>query len=138
MEGDRALLVVDDNAVNRLVLQMMLEAAGYDVVEAADGVEAVETAQAHRPPVVLMDIMMPRMNGIEAASSILADRTAPRPGMIAVTGSTTEAQRRACAEAGFDAFLAKPVDQGRLLALVARMLAERSEPPASASRAARR
>lgn len=105
----RVVLVVDDDAVNRLVLKKMLRHRGYEVIEAADGAEAVERACAEGPSVVLMDINMPRMTGIEAAARIAELLPAPHPRIVAVTADVSSRQRAACAAAGFDGFLDKPV-----------------------------
>lgn len=112
------VLVVDDDAVNRLVLKKMLGRRGYQVVEAADGVEAVAQVQAIGPSVVLMDINMPRMTGIEAAARIAELLPAPHPRMVAVTADVSARQRAACAAAGFDGFLDKPVTMRSLFELL--------------------
>ncbi len=107
--SETVVLVVDDDAVNRLVLKTMLSRRGYRVIEAADGQEAIDRARATGPSVVLMDINMPRMTGIEAAARItelLPDRS---PRIVAVTADVSARQRAACAAAGFDGFIDKPV-----------------------------
>lgn len=107
-------LVVDDDAVNRMVLTKMLRMRGYQVIEAADGIEAVDQMSSSEPSVVLMDINMPRMTGIEAAVRIAELRPDHAPRMVAVTADVSAAQRAACAAAGFDGFLDKPVTIRRL------------------------
>jgi CheY-like chemotaxis protein len=119
---DRALsdwiLVVDDDAVNLMVLEHMLEIAGYAVERATDGVEAVEKAAKLRPALVLMDLSMPRMNGIDAAIAIRNQAGRHCPKIVAVTAHATGRHRAACAEAGFDGFLTKPVNMQQLIAAV--------------------
>jgi CheY-like chemotaxis protein len=115
----KVVLVVDDDAVNRLVLRKMLHHRGYRVVEAADGIEAVDRARTAGPSVVLMDINMPRMTGIEAAARIAALLPAPCPRIIAVTADVSARQRAACAAAGFDGFLDKPVTMRSLFDILA-------------------
>jgi CheY-like chemotaxis protein len=112
------VLVVDDDAVNRLVLSRMLQMRGYQVIEAADGIEAVAQATASAPELVLMDINMPRMTGIDAARRIVtAFPTAP-PRIVAVTANTSSAQRAECEAAGFRGFIGKPVKIKSLFAVL--------------------
>ena len=115
------ILVVDDDPTNLLVIQQMLELAGYPVLRATNGVEAVETAARVNPKLILMDLSMPRMDGFEAASTIRR-RSAVQPTIVAVTAHANQQQREACREAGFDGFLAKPVDMGELLSTVAALI----------------
>jgi CheY-like chemotaxis protein len=106
--------VVDDDEISRFVLVAILDRLGFRTLEARDGDEGVELVLAHRPDAVLMDINMPRMNGVDALRAIRARESGPPVRVLAVTANTTEAQRRECAETGFDAFIEKPVDIERL------------------------
>ena len=109
------ILVAEDHPVNRKVLQRLLERAGHTVELAHDGVEAVERVQAARPDLVLMDIQMPRMDGIEATRHIralTADKT-PLP-IIAVTASAMKEDADRCLAAGMDAYVSKPIRPGEL------------------------
>lgn len=117
------ILVVDDDAVNLMVLEQMLDIAGYPVDSAIDGVEAVEKAAELRPALILMDISMPRMNGVDAAITIRAHAGEACPKIYAVTANVTDRQRIACEAAGFDGFLPKPVDMGTLIATVGAIMA---------------
>lgn len=118
-----AILVVDDDAINLMVLEQMLDTSGYPVVSAVDGVDAVEKAALVRPALVLMDISMPRMNGIDAAIAIRKQSAARCPKIVAVTANVTDREREACRTAGFDGFLAKPVDMKDLLSTVGKFIA---------------
>jgi two-component system cell cycle response regulator DivK len=117
------ILVVDDDAINLMVLEQMLAAGGFPVVNAVDGLDAVEKAMLIRPLLVLMDISMPKMNGIDAAIAIRKRSAGQSPKIVAVTANVTTQQRRDCETAGFDGFLAKPVDMKELLHTVATFLA---------------
>jgi len=112
------ILVVDDDAVNLMVLEQMLDTSGFLVVSAVDGVDAVEKAAVVRPVLILMDISMPRMNGIDAAIAIRKQSGAQCPKIVAVTANVTDRQREACRTAGFDGFLVKPVDMKELLSTI--------------------
>ncbi len=112
------ILVVDDDAVNLMVLEQMLDTSGFLVVSAVDGVDAVEKAAVVHPVLVLMDISMPRMNGIDAAIAIRKQSAGQYPKIVAVTANVTDRQREACRTAGFDGFLAKPIDMKELLSTI--------------------
>jgi len=116
------VLVVDDDAVNRLVIQQMLRPSGYPVDSAVDGVEAVSKSLDIRPALILMDISMPRMNGIDAALAIRSRFGGCCPKIVAVTANATDRQRAECEATGFDGFVAKPIDMGELLATVSGIL----------------
>jgi CheY-like chemotaxis protein len=109
--GERArprALVVDDEAANRLLLRRMLSQEGYEVVEAADGRAAVETFAATSPDLVLMDVMMPAMDGYEAARHIRAAAGQRLVPILFLTALTDEAALAKCVECGGDDFLTKP------------------------------
>lgn len=112
--GGRRILVVDDNVDSASSLAMMLKAMGNDVRTANDGVEAVETAEAFGPDLVLLDIGMPRMNGFEACRRIREQARGNRVTIVALTGWGQEEDKRRSQEAGFDDHLVKPVDPAAL------------------------
>lgn len=122
------VLVVEDNAVNMMVLRLMLERAGHTPIEATDGVEAVAVALAQRPDIILMDLMMPRMDGIAAAREILSRAGDRPPKIIAVTGNTVEQVRRECMEVGFDSVVVKPVRIDELTATIDRLISASAGP----------
>ena len=113
------ILVADDEPINVRVLQKLLQHCGLSCEVARDGRECVEKAEAGRYDVVLMDINMPRMDGVEATREI-ARRLAPHgPKIIAVTANVTGAQRSECSAAGFSGFIPKPVRLDALKAALA-------------------
>jgi len=107
--AETTILVVDDDPTNRLVLSKMLQHRGYQVAQAESGPEAIACVSTKTPSVVLMDINMPGMTGVEAARKIAALLGAEAPKIVAVTANDTTAQRAECAAAGFRGFVAKPV-----------------------------
>jgi PAS domain S-box-containing protein len=121
--GTRVLLA-DDAAINRLVGVAMLERLGCSVDVAANGVEAVEAVQKERYDVVLMDCLMPVMDGYEATARIrgLASDTSRIP-IIALTASAMVGDREKCLAAGMDDYLAKPINQAALAGVLARCCA---------------
>ena len=102
------VLVVDDLALNRLVLIEIITAAGYRTLEAADGSEALRKIKAFDPALVLMDIEMPIMDGITAVRELRKDTRYRDLPVIAVTGLSSEAARRNALAAGFSAYIIKP------------------------------
>jgi signal transduction histidine kinase/CheY-like chemotaxis protein/HPt (histidine-containing phosphotransfer) domain-containing protein len=118
------VLVADDVAANRMVARAMLVAAGHAVDSASDGAEAVGAVERETYDVVLMDVQMPVMDGLEATRRIRAlPGTRGRIPILAVTASALPEQIAACHEAGMDGHLAKPIDRESLLAAVGRLAA---------------
>jgi len=112
------VLVVDDNADSAESLSQVMRILGYPVVVAHDGVEAVERAASWKPAVVLMDIGMPRMSGLEAARAIRGLAGGDRVWLIALSGWGQSEDRRKSSEAGFDHHFVKPVDVEALIELI--------------------
>lgn len=115
------ILLAEDNAVNRKVITMILEKCGCRVHMVNDGAQALEALEKHRYDLVIIDMQMPVMGGIEAMKAYhMAHQSGAEdtPFLVLTANATTEA-RKMCKEAGADAFLTKPVDSGRLLDQVA-------------------
>lgn len=133
MAGRPRLLVVDDNSLNQLLLCEMLRVLGYETGLAADGHEAVAHCAATPPDGVLMDLQMPRMDGIEATRRIRqlqAERRIPHFPIVAATALTGAHERDACMRAGMDGYLTKPLDLCQLAAELARHVPAQREQPA--------
>ncbi len=104
------VLVVDDEEQNRMLLRDPLEARGYEVTEAVDGEEALREVMAHPPDVILLDLMMPKLNGFEVCRCLKAnDQTSAIP-VLMVTALSDRKERLMGIEAGANDFLNKPVD----------------------------
>ena len=114
------ILIVEDNEKNMKLFRDVLLATGHRTLEASTGGHAVELATEHTPDLVLMDIQLPDIGGIEALSRLRADeRTASVP-VVAVTAQAMEGDRERFLAAGFDAYLSKPVNVADLIATVKR------------------
>ena len=114
------ILVVEDNEKNMKLFRDVLHASGYRTLEAATGERAVELVFEHRPDLVLMDIQLPDIDGIEALSRLRADdRTASVP-VLALTAQAMEGDRERFLAAGFDGYLSKPVDIAEFVATIKR------------------
>ena len=116
------ILIVDDNETNRDILRTRLGRQGYELIEAADGEEAVAAARQHHPDLILLDVMMPKVDGIEACRQLKADADLPFTPIILVTAKADSKDVVAGLEAGADEYLTKPVDQAALAARVKSML----------------
>ena len=106
--GFTVLLAEDDEAIS-FMLTDYLEAAGYHVVPAQDGAEAIAVAQQTAPDIVLMDIQMPRMDGLQAIRSLREDPAFRKTPIIALTALAMPGDRERCLEAGADDYVGKPV-----------------------------
>src|SRR5271165_3434704 len=116
------ILAADDVADNLEILRMRLESQGYQVVTAADGAEAIEKTQELLPDLVLLDVMMPKIDGIEALKRIKSDPALPFIPVILVTARADAKDVIAGLESGGDDYLTKPVDHAALSARVRAML----------------
>ena len=116
------ILIVEDNDKNMKLARDLLQAKGYRTIEAVNGEDGVRLGIEHVPDLVLMDIQLPDINGIEAFHRLRADpRTAKVP-VVAFTASVTAGDRSKITEAGFDGFLGKPINLKEFLATVKRMV----------------
>jgi two-component system, cell cycle response regulator DivK len=117
MAGER-ILVVEDNEKNMKLFCDVLLAAGYRMLEATTGGEAVEQATAHAPDLVVMDVQLPDFDGVEALRRLRADeRTAAIP-VLAVTAQAMRGDRERFLAAGFAGYLSKPVNVRELIGSV--------------------
>lgn len=116
------ILIVDDNATNVKILQARLASEGYEVVSAADGEEGLAAARQLDPDLILLDVMMPKLGGIEVCRRLRADPDFPFTPIIMVTAMSDLKDIVAGLEAGADEYLTKPVDHAALAARVRSML----------------
>jgi adenylate cyclase len=122
MHDPARILIVDDNPTNRDILATRLAIHGYDLRHAADGEEALAVARSFVPDLVLLDVMMPKMNGFDACRLLKSDPTLPFMAVILVTAKADTRDVVAGLEAGADEYLTKPVDQAALVARVRSVL----------------
>lgn len=117
------VLLVDDNVTNRVVASQMLQKLGLDPATAANGHEAVAALLNSDYEIVLMDVQMPGMDGLEATRRIRRSGAARQPRIVAMTANAIEGDRETCLEAGMDDYLAKPVRLETLAAALRRQIA---------------
>jgi two-component system, cell cycle response regulator DivK len=112
------VLIVEDNDKNMKLFRDVLVAKGYRILEATTGEQAMALAAEHRPDLVLMDIQLPDIDGVEALGRLRADgRTASVP-VLALTAQAMEGDRERFLAAGFDGYVSKPVNIGELVVTV--------------------
>lgn len=117
----KRVLIVEDNDKNMKLARDVLQAKGYATLEAVTGEDGVRLAKAERPDLVLMDIQLPGISGIEALKRLREDPATAGIPVAALTASVTQGDRSKITEAGFDAFLGKPINLKEFLETVARL-----------------
>ena len=117
-----SILIVDDNQQNLELIQAYLEALPVDIETARDGIEAIESIQQHRPDLVLLDVMMPKMSGFEVCQKLKANPETRDIVVIMVTALHEVADYERAVESGTDDFLSKPVNKLELLTRVRSLL----------------
>ena len=122
MQAPPLILIVDDNPTNVDILQARLAANNYEIITAADGEEGLAKAREAQPDLILLDIMMPKMDGLEVCRRLRSDTSLPFMPIILVTAKADSKDVVAGLEAGGDEYLTKPVDHAALVARVKSML----------------
>ena len=117
------ILIVEDNEKNMKLARDVLQAKGYATLEAVTGEEGVKLARERKPDLVLMDIQLPGINGIEAFRQIRGDPDTARIPVVALTASVTPTDRSQITAAGFDAFIGKPINLKEFVETVKRLVA---------------
>lgn len=122
-EGDsKLILIVDDQATNRAVSRSLLAPLGFEIDEAVNGREAVEKTHAHHPDLILMDLVMPVMDGHEAVETICNDSKLKQPNIIAISAGVLDGATRKKLLKRCDALLPKPIEADELLDQIQRSL----------------
>ena len=116
------ILVTDDQEDNRRILLDLLSAAGFEVVEAATGEDGVKAAEVHVPDLILMDIQLPGIDGLEATRRIKANPALAHIPVFAVTSFALSGDEARALAAGCDGYVAKPFSPRRILAMVQELL----------------
>ena len=119
---DRTVLIVEDDEDARYLMRLELEHLGYLIIEAENGEQAVEVAERDHPDIILMDLSLPRMDGIAATQKIRATDGLGGVPVIAVTAHQETDFREGAKAAGFDAYVTKPIDVNWLKELIAGLL----------------
>jgi CheY-like chemotaxis protein len=118
----KPILIVDDNSSNLKLLRVLLSGEGYDVRTALSAAEALATLAAFKPALILMDIQMPGMDGLELTRRLKADAATAAIPVVALTAYAMAGDEAKAKEAGCDAYVAKPIDTRSLPLLIANLI----------------
>lgn len=121
----KKVLIADDKATSRELIRTVLETLGYEITEAADGVEAVRFAREVRPDLIVLDLHMPGLDGFGVLTELRDDRDFANTPIMALTASAMQGDRERALAAGFSSYVSKPIPLTALRAEVQRLL----EPP---------
>ena len=116
------ILIVEDNEKNMKLVRDVLQVKGYATLEAITAEDGIKLAMEHKPDLILMDIHLPGMNGIEALGVLRADPATASIPVIAVTASVMQQDRKLITDAGFEAYVGKPINLKEFLDAVRGML----------------
>jgi two-component system, cell cycle response regulator DivK len=122
--SERTILYIEDNEYNRKIVRQLLGRTSYRLVEANDGESGVAMALQEIPQLILMDVQLPKMSGLDATRVLKADPRTSHVPIIVITSFALSGDREKAAVAGADNYLAKPYSPRELLALVRRYLPE--------------
>jgi two-component system cell cycle response regulator DivK len=118
----KKILIADDRAPSRELIREILQLAGYEILEAADGAEALEMACQVSPDLILLDIEMPALNGFAVIEQLRANPRFAAIPVVALTASAMQGDREKALQAGFTGYISKPVRLAALRAEVSRLL----------------
>ena len=120
------ILIIEDNDKNLKLVRDVLQVKGYKTLEAGTAEDGIKLAAEHKPDLILMDIHLPGMNGIDALGVLRADATTAAIPVIAVTASVMQQDRKLITDAGFDGYVGKPINLKEFLDAVTGVLAKTS------------
>ena len=125
------VLYIEDNQLNMRLVDKTLKPMNYKMLEAWDGQQGLNLATTQLPDVILLDLHLPDMTGIEVAAQLRASEETAHIPIIALTADVTESVKQQCLSGDFDAYLTKPISRGRLLRTITQMM-ETKAPAAAA------
>ena len=122
--AQKRVLIVEDNELNMKLFNDLLEANGYKVIQTRDGLSALDIARKHRPDLILMDIQLPEVSGIEVTKWLKEDDELKHIPVIAVTAFAMKGDEQKIREGGCEAYISKPISIGTFIATVRQFIGE--------------
>jgi two-component system cell cycle response regulator DivK len=119
---NKTVLIVEDNELNMKLFHDLLDAHGYATLQTKDGMEALALARQHRPDLILMDIQLPEVSGLEVTKWIKEDENLRSIPVVAVTAFAMKGDEEKMREGGCEAYIAKPISVGKFIETVRRFL----------------
>jgi len=126
-KNKQTILLIEDTQEVIMMMKDYLELAGYNVVTAQDGLEGIAQAKLTHPDLILMDVQMPRMNGLEATQKLRSDVEFKHTPIIALTALAMATDRERCLAAGMDEYISKPINLRSLSKIIQSFLSSRKE-----------
>jgi len=122
--SEKTILYVEDNELNRKMLRHLLRATSYRLIEAPDGETGITMAREQHPDLILMDVQLPKISGIEATRALRAEPSTADTPIIAITSFALSGDEQRAKEAGASAYLAKPYSPFALLSMIQKLVPE--------------
>ncbi|WP_119421138.1 response regulator [Desertibaculum subflavum] len=119
---NKTVLIVEDNELNMKLFHDLLDAHGYSTLQTKDGMEALALARKHRPDLILMDIQLPEVSGLEVTKWLKEDDDLRAIPVVAVTAFAMKGDEEKMREGGCEAYIAKPISVGKFIETVRRFL----------------
>ena len=123
----KKILIVEDDPLSMKVLRMLLRSYGYSLLEATDGEEALKVARSDKPDLIIMDLRLPKVSGLEVTRQLRQMSDFSHIAIIAITAYAMKGDEEKAISAGCDAYLAKPINTRELPGLITEMLLQRKE-----------
>ncbi len=118
----KVILIVEDDPKSRILIRDLLQVSGFTTIEATGGEQGVELARTKKPDLILMDIMMPKMDGYTACREIKLDKATRAIPVVMLTALDYELNKELAKDVGSDGYITKPVDRQELLDVISRFL----------------
>jgi two-component system cell cycle response regulator DivK len=120
--SEKTILIVEDNELNMKLFHDLIQAHGYNILQTKDGMEALKLARQHKPDLILMDIQLPEVSGLEVTKWIKEDDNLKSIPIIAVTAFAMKGDEERIREGGCEAYLSKPISVGKFIETVRRFI----------------
>lgn len=121
-QGSKTILIVEDNELNMRLFNDLLEAKGYRILQSRDGLDVLKIARESKPDLILMDIQLPGISGLDVAKSIKEDENLKTIPIIALTAFAMKGDEEKIRQGGCEDYLAKPISTSGLLEIIAKYL----------------